>query len=239
MKSSTYLMNALRTAHRQGKITMSMKKTQATQVAVALLLGAAAAGCANVERSRDLGNPNVAPAVTAVQVCSACHGVTGNSVSPNFPRLAGQQPDYIEQQLKNFRSHQRADPEGYEYMWGISRKLTDEQIKGLADYFSKQKPSIPVAMGADAKSVADGKAIFENGVPEQNVIACQACHGAKAEGIGAFPRLAHQHKDYLIKQLNVFQYTQGRPGTPMEAISHPLTGENKEAVASYLQAFPD
>lgn len=209
------------------------------QIAAAALLTALAAGCANVERSRDLGNPNVAPAVTAVQVCSTCHGVTGNSVSPNFPRLAGQQAAYIEEQLKNFRSHQRADPEGFEYMWGISRKLTDEQIKGLGEYFSKQVPNTIAADGADAKTLAEGKNIFENGVPEQNVIACQACHGAKAEGIGAFPRLAHQHKDYLLKQLDIFQYTQGRPGTPMESVSHPLTGENKLAVAAYLQAFPN
>ena len=70
------------------------------------------AGCANPERSRDLANPAIDPAVTAKQVCSVCHGVTGNSVSPNFPRLAGQSADYLEAQLKNFRSHQRSDPEG-------------------------------------------------------------------------------------------------------------------------------
>lgn len=208
-------------------------------LALAALLCTLAAGCSNVERSRDLGNPKVAPAVTAMQVCSNCHGMDGNSVSPNFPRLAGQQAPYLVSQLENFRSHHRGDPEGFEYMWGITRKLTDEQIAGLADYYSKQTPRKEKASHVDPKVIADGKEIFEKGVPEQNVIACQACHGAKGEGIGAFPRLAYQHKDYVLKQLNVFQYTQGRPGTPMELITHPLTGENKEAVAAYLQAFPD
>jgi cytochrome c553 len=66
-----------------------------------------------------------------------------------------------------------------------------------------------------------------------------ACHGPKAQGIQAFPRLAWQHADYIVKQLNVFQNTQGRPGTPMEFVVHPLTGANKAAVAAYLQAFPD
>jgi len=209
------------------------------RLAAALLLGVLVSACSNLERSRDLGNPKVPAAVTAVQVCSNCHGIDGNSVSPNFPRLAGQQAAYLVTQLQNFRSHQRADPEGFEYMWGISHKLTDEQINGLADYFSKQTARRPVTAPADPKLIAAGKEIFEKGVPDQNVIPCMACHGPNAQGIGAFPRLAYQHQDYLIKQLDVFQYTQGRPGTPMEAVSHPLTGENKAAVTAYLQAFPD
>jgi cytochrome c553 len=204
-----------------------------------LLAGLAviASGCSNLERSRDLANPNVSPAVTAVQVCSICHGIDGNSVSPNFPRLAGQQAAYLVAQLQNFRSHERSDPPGFVYMWGISHHLTDEQIKGLADYFSKQVPKRNAVV--DAPLLAAGKEIYEQGVPDQNVIACSACHGPKAEGIEAFPRLAWQHADYIVKQLDIFQNTQGRPGTPMETITHPLTGANKEAVAAYLQAFPD
>jgi cytochrome c553 len=195
------------------------------------------AACANLERSRTLGDPSVSGSVLAVQVCSTCHGVDGNSTSPAIPRLAGQQAAYIVNQMKTFRGHERSDPAGQESMWGISRHLTDEQITDLAAYFAKQKaqPNAP----SDPKLMADGKVIFENGLPDQNVIACSACHGANAQGIEAFPRLANQHADYIVKQLNVFQNTQGRPGTPMETIVHPLTGENKAAVAAYLQNFPN
>ncbi|MGZ3158772.1 MAG: c-type cytochrome [Burkholderiaceae bacterium] len=77
------------------------------------LLALLVAGCSNVERSRDLANPNVPPAVTAVQVCSACHGNDGNSTSPNFPKLAGQQSEYFIKQMKEFRSHNRSDPAGF------------------------------------------------------------------------------------------------------------------------------
>jgi cytochrome c553 len=211
-----------------------MKKTFLT-----LVVGVAAisSGCSNLERSRDLANPNVAPAVTAVQVCSICHGIDGNSVSPNFPRLAGQQEEYLVTQLKHFRRQERSDPPGFEYMWGISHHLTDGQIKGLAEYFAKQVPTANAP--SDAQQIAVGREIYEKGLPQENVIACAACHGPKGEGVGAFPRLASQHADYLVKQLDIFQNTQGRPGTPMEAITHPLTGENKHAVAAYLQAFPD
>jgi len=206
-------------------------------VTLVLALATVGSACTNLDRSRDLANPNVPPAVTAVQVCSNCHGVDGNSVSPNFPRLAGQQQAYIVAQLENFRSHQRSDPAGFEYMWGISRSLTDDQIKGLADYFAMQvpQPNAPV----DAQQMATGKDIFENGVPAKETAPCFACHGPKAEGIASFPRLANQHQDYLVKQLHVFQETEGRPGTPMKQITHLLTHQEMEAVAGYMQAFPN
>jgi len=225
------------------KIRLPARSPACSPVSVRPLLAAAllvlTGGCANPERSRDLGNPAVPPAVTAVQVCSNCHGVDGNSVSPNFPRLAGQQAAYLNAQLENFRSHQRSDPEGFEYMWGISRKLTDAQIKGLADYFSRQVArDNPGAAGENSHSVAAGKEIFEKGMPTKETPPCQVCHGMKAEGMANFPRLAGQHKDYLKKQLLVFRDTEGRPGTPMKQITHLLEPGEIEAVAAYLQALP-
>ena len=193
-------------------------------------------GCSNLERSRDLANPAVAPAVTAVQVCSICHGIDGNSVSPNFPRLAAQPAGYLVAQLENFRSHQRSDPPGFEYMWGISHHLTDDQIKGLAEYFASQLAEPNAAV--NPQQMAAGKAIFDNGVPEKEAAPCMACHGPKAQGLVSFPRLAGQHQDYLVKQLRVFQETEGRPGTPMKQITHLLSDQEIRAVAAYLQAFP-
>jgi cytochrome c553 len=210
---------------------------QRISVTLVMALAALGSACTNLERSRDLANPAIPPAVTAVQVCSNCHGIDGNSVSPNFPRLAGQQEAYIVAQLENFRSHNRSDPAGYEYMWGIARHLTDDQIKGLAEYFSKQVPN-PNAKIEDAKQLALGKQIFEQGVPDKETAPCMACHGPDAAGLATFPRLAWQHQDYLLKQLHVFQDTEGRPGTPMKQITHLLTHQEMESVAGYLQAFP-
>jgi len=65
-----------------------------------------------------------------------------------------------------------------------------------------------------------------------------ACHGPLAQGMATFPRLAGQHQDYLVKQLHVFQETEGRPGTPMKQITHLLSDQEMEAVAGYLQSFP-
>lgn len=196
------------------------------------LLGA----CSSVDRSRSLEDASVSPITTARQVCSNCHGVQGVSVSPNFPNLAAQTPAYLEAQLKSFRAHGRLDPAGFEYMWGISAKLTDGQIAGLAAYFSAQAPA---RMPQERPSMEQlGRLIFENGITASGVPACTSCHGAHGEGSGPFPRLAGQHADYVVKQLNVFQRTDERPtGAVMKPIVHSLTAENIESIAAYVQSI--
>ena len=207
---------------------------------LAIAAAAVAAGCASTGRSRNLNDPAVAPRTIAEQVCSNCHGLDGNSVSPNFPRLAGQTSDYLKAQLTEFRSHDRADPAGFEYMWGLSRHLTDAQIQGLAAYFSSQRPSAnAMAPAPPAALVATGHEIFTKGVPGASSPPCATCHGPAAQGHGTFPRFAGQHEDYLVKQLMVFQKTNERPsGAVMKTVAHDLTADNIRAVAAYLQSLP-
>ena len=204
-------------------------------VPLAFAFAIAVVGCSGLERSRDLGNPAVPAKTLAQQVCSNCHGLDGNSVSPQYPRLAAQQKEYLATQLQHFRGHQRSDPPGPEMMWGITRSLTDEQIAGLADYFSRQTPRRNAAV--DPELVPLGKKIYENGIAELQTPACHTCHGPNAEGMAAFPRLANQHEDYLMNQLHVFQETDFRAGTPMKEVTHLLTPEHIRAVAAYLQGI--
>ena len=200
--------------------------------------GMFAAGCTNLERSRDLANPKVSATTLAQQVCSNCHGLTGVAVSPNFPNLAAQSEPYIVAQLGVFKSHDRHDPEGFEYMWGLSRSLTEQQINGLAAYFAAQPPARQEIEG-DRARLAAGKAIFESGVAAKGVPACASCHGAQGQGNATEPRLAGQHVDYLVKQLIVFQRTDERSeDTIMKVVAHELTRDNIEDVATYLQAMP-
>lgn len=206
---------------------------------LALLIAAAslAVGCANPMRSRNLADPNVSATTLAQQVCSNCHGLTGNATSPNFPNLAGQVEAYFIAQVNGFRSHGRRDPAGFEYMWGLSRSLTDDQIGGLAAYFAAQTPLRQPVAGT-ASQVQAGKTIFENGVSAKNIPACATCHGAAGEGNRTFPRLAGQHADYLVKQLVVFQRTDQRPeGAVMKVIAHELTRQDIENVAAFAQTM--
>ena len=193
--------------------------------------------CAPVERSRRLDNAATPAVATAQQVCSNCHGIDGNSVSPNFPRLAAQPEPYLVTQLSSFRNHHRADPAGFEYMWGLSRHLTDEQIRGLAAYFSAQAPS--ANRPGDAALAAKGRDIFEHGIAEKQVPPCGSCHGERGQGNATFPRLASQHADYVVKQLMVFQRTDERPeGAVMKTVAHLLTRDDMVAVANYVQSMP-
>ena len=202
---------------------------------VAIIVGCSSTS--SVERSRSLGNPNISANTIALQVCSNCHGVQGISESPNFPNLAAQSPLYLVEQLKSFKSHGRSDPAGFEYMWGISARLTDEQISGLAAYFSSQKPA--PGKSRNPTLFKDGKTIFEQGIAANNTPACASCHGAKGEGMQQVPRLAGQHAAYTVKQLMVFQSTDERPeGNVMKNIAHGLTPENMKSVAAYLEAIP-
>lgn len=206
-------------------------------LAAGLMLIVLAAGCGSVERSRALGDPDVPAKTLALQVCSNCHGVHGISTSPNFPNLAAQPAPYLADQLQFFKSHGRSDPAGFEYMWGISARLSDEQIAGLAAYFSSQPP--PPGKPGNPQLVKDGRRIFEQGIAASQTPACAGCHGASGEGLQQFPRLAGQHADYLIKQLMVFQRTDLRPaGSGMQDVAHSLTPENIRSVAAYLAAAP-
>ena len=208
------------------------------RLSILAFAAAGVAGCGNLERSRDLGNPNVSATTLAQQVCSNCHGLTGNAVSPNFPRLAGQVEPYVVAQLNGFKSHNRQDPAGFEYMWGLSRSLTEEQIRGLAAYYAAQVPQ-PQPLEGDAARLEPGRTIFITGVADKGVPACLGCHGAEGQGQAAYPRLAGQHADYLVKQLIVFQRTDERPeGSVMKVVAHDLTRQNIDDVATYLQSLP-
>ena len=213
-----------------------MKKTSLMIVAIAAF---AASSCSTVDRSRELADPRVPARAIALQVCSNCHGVDGNSPSPNFPSLAAQKEAYVVEQLGAFRKHSRADPAGFEYMWGLSRHLTDEQIQGLAEYYAGQTVRPITYSTGKPRLIDSGKAIFANGVPERNIPACNTCHGPAGLGVGQFPRIANQYADYIVKQLMVFQRTDERPeAAVMKVIAHDLTPENMEAVAAYLEALP-
>lgn len=68
--------------------------------------------------------------------CMTCHGMDGQGTDPLFPNLAGQSELYLEQQLKAFRSGERAAPQ----MSIIAKNLSDEDIADLAAYYAGLMP---------------------------------------------------------------------------------------------------
>lgn len=224
------------------------------RLALAVTLAATAPGCAGVNRLRYLGDPNVSPAILAVQVCASCHGVDGNATSLRFPRLAGQTPDYLLNQLMAFQ--RRAGPElsagrlwgmaggltnlDARRMWRVAAGLTPDQMKALADYYSKQVPAPNPITAGDAPRLGLGRAIYQIGNADAHLVACQTCHGPEAHGNGPLPRLATQHSGYTAAQLLAFQGDQrgGQAGVAMKQMVAPLTREQMDDVALFLQSLP-
>ena len=168
-----------------------------------------------------------------IETCSACHGLSGRSVSPTFPILAAQTAPYVELQLHAFKDQTRADPDAQAYMWGMASQLDDASISALAAYFSKQ--SAAEGKSGNATLIAQGKQIFVEGGPGRQIPACASCHGAQAQGNGPFPRLAGQHAPYLLKQLLVIQSVL-RTAPVMHGVIKDLTRDQMQAVVAYLES---
>jgi cytochrome c553 len=170
----------------------------------------------------------------AETTCANCHGVSGRSISPTFPNLAAQTAPYLQAQLHAFRDQTRADPDALAYMWGMASQLNDATIEAISTYYAAQGPSR--AKTGDAKLMARGKQIFEEGVTLQGIPACATCHGPQARGNNIFPRLAGQHADYLVKQALAIQRAL-RAAPVMHDVIKDLSQDQMRAVATYLESL--
>ena len=72
-------------------------------------------------------------------------------------------------------------------------------VAALAADFNALNP--PPLGGAPRQLVATGEKIFQDGLPNQDIAACAACHGPDAAGAGLFPRLAGQLYPYVIDKI--------------------------------------
>ncbi len=171
-----------------------------------------------------------------IEYCQRCHQPSGQGIraaSP-IPRLAGQQVEYLENQLQAFIDHRRV----HSVMENVAHNLSPAMRRGIAEHFSHLTPK-PIG-GAPKELVAGGKQIYEEGVPEANIPPCASCHGPEAKGNEAFPRLAGQLDEYVINKLLNWSDERGQdPANPdtsaiMQPIAHTLTKAQITAVAAYL-----
>jgi cytochrome c len=73
------------------------------------------------------------------KTCNACHGPKGDkTLMPNYPKVAGQNSAYIEQQMKDIKSGARNNGQTAA-MKGVMHLVNDEEIKAISDYLSKLK----------------------------------------------------------------------------------------------------
>ncbi|MCX7186448.1 MAG: c-type cytochrome [Methylophilaceae bacterium] len=177
--------------------------------------------------------PEVKSAETLVStICSACHGMDGNSVITANPKLAGQHPEYIVKQLTEFKAGKRANA----VMSGMAAMLSDEDMKNLAAYFSSQKLALGQAKTNGQGSL--GEKIYRGGIAANNLPACASCHGATGAGLPKqFPRLGGQHADYTLAQLRTFRTGERANAPMMMTIATKMTDAEMSAVADYIQGL--
>lgn len=179
-----------------------------------------------------------------VTLCAACHGPDGNSLAPNFPKLAGQGERYLLKQLRDIRAGSSADAApgvGRKVleMTGLLSALSDQDLADIAAFYASQK----MASGAaDPKLAERGEALYRGGKLDQSMPACTGCHAP--EGLGnepaGYPRLAGQHSTYVSKQLTDFREgnrTNDGDIMVMRSIAAKLSNKDIEALSSYIQGL--
>lgn len=179
------------------------------------------------------GNAEAGKAKSAI--CAGCHGMDGNSVMPNFPKLAGLGGKYLIKQMQDIKSGARNVVE----MTGMLTASSDQDIKDLAAYFQSQKITIGQAK---PELVEPGESLYRVGNPATNTTACSACHGPAGQGVdlATFPALGGQHADYVAAQLRNFRSgarTNDGETRMMRSVSARLTDAEIEAVASYISGL--
>ena len=173
-------------------------------------------------------------------MCGGCHGFDGNSDEASFPSLAGQYGGYIYKQVKDFQLGLRTNNNT---MAGMAAMVaSDQDLRDISAYYAAQSLTPISSFEADAELVAQGEALYNNGNPKNNLYACVNCHGAKGRGRGAgtdaFPVIAAQHRDYLIKQLQEFRSgaRNNDPAEMMSSVAKRMSDQEITAVAEYLAA---
>ena len=169
-------------------------------------------------------------------LCTGCHNEDGNSIVPEFPKLAGLDPVYITKQINDFKKYKRVS----EIMGPMAAQIPDADVPKLAAYFSRQKrttgtPEVVI----DSKLASQGQQIYDDGIVSSAVPACSGCHGEKGEGTELFPRLAGQHTAYLITQMNNFKNIVRNNDVKkvMRAVTSRMTEQEIKAVAEYITSL--
>jgi len=169
-------------------------------------------------------------------LCTGCHNEDGNSIAPEFPKLAGLDSAYITKQITDFKKYKRVS----EIMGPMAAQIPDADVPKLAAYFSKQKRTTGTSgVVIDAKLASLGQQIFDDGIVSSAVPACSGCHGEKGEGTDLYPRLAGQHTVYVMTQLNNFKniVRNNDAKKVMRAIASRMTDQEMKAAAEYITSL--
>lgn len=196
--------------------------------AVLALVAIAALSCSSAGAAVG-GDPAAGKAKAAA--CAACHGADGNGGADlSWPKLAGQIPEYLAQQLKDFKTGVRKNP----IMAGMAAPLSEKDMQDLAAFYASQtlKPG-----AATSKELAlAGERVYRGGNAKTGVSACMSCHGPSGHGIPPrFPRVTGQNAAYTERQLLDFKSSRRvNDDGIMTRITFRMSESEIKAVSEYM-----
>jgi cytochrome c553 len=174
---------------------------------------------------------NVEAGKTKAATCAACHGADGNSVNPEWPKLAAQHPNYIIKELTDFKNDKRTNAT----MAPMAKPLSDQDMADLAAYFTSQARKLGEA---DQTKVGLGEQVYKGGNNATGVAACAACHGPTGTGNPAanFPSLQGQQVTYVKNQLLNFRSgaRANDAGKMMRNVAGKMSDAEIDSVAEYI-----
>ncbi len=159
-------------------------------------------------------------------LCVSCHGENGVATNNQWPNLAAQNSEYLAEESIRYRDGVRYDPNGLMVPW--VRNLSDEAIRKIADYYSRQSAA-PARVSA-AMDIEKGRQLAKR---------CTGCHGLDGSSTNnSWPTLAAQNAGYIV--LSMQYYQQGlRHGSAglMDSFAQGLTTEQINNLASYYASL--
>ncbi len=168
------------------------------------------------------------------QSCAACHGADGNSSNADWPKIAGQQADYIVTQLQAFKSGARENAQ----MSPMAADLSEQDMHDLAAYFSSQEMTLEAA---SEDAIGQAETLYRAGKADAGMPACIACHGPKGNGVpgAGYPRISGQHAAYTAAALKAYRAGErgGGQAEIMTSVAEHLSDEEIKALAEYVSGL--
>lgn len=157
-------------------------------------------------------------------VCANCHGEGGNSVKPDIPNLAGQNPAYLLEQVRQFADGRRRDM----FMEGMIRAMNSDEKVGMVLFYTSQK--VAHTPTTNAALAAKGQEYFNK--------VCFRCHGTDGRGSAQFPRIAGQQTNYLSLTLKRYRAGGGaRADSVMVSNAKSMSDADIEAVVAFVSSM--
>ena len=156
--------------------------------------------------------------------CANCHGDGGNSTKPEVPNLAGQNPAYLIDQVRQFAEGRRRN----EFMEGLIKALNADERVGIVVFYASQ--DVVHKPATDAALAAQGKQLYEKN--------CFRCHGDQGRGSEQFARVAGQQAAYLDLTLKRYRSGTGPRINPLMAANTRGLGDNDiRALVAYVSSM--